>query len=39
MGKDMDFVSQWLVREGPDKFVETFKGKFSANFRKFTSAL
>ena len=36
--KDMDFVSQWLVREGLDKLIEVFRGEFS-NFRKFPSAL
>ena len=29
MGKDMDFMSQWLVREGLDKLVEIFRGEFS----------
>ena len=38
VGKDVDFVSQWLIREGLDKLVEIFRGEFS-NFRKFSSAL
>ena len=28
MGKDTDFLSQWLVHEGLDKLVEIFRGEF-----------
>ena len=28
MGKDMDFVSQWLVHKGLDKLAEIFRGEF-----------
>ena len=38
VGKDMDFESQWLIREGLDKLVENFRGEFF-NSRKFSSAL
>ena len=39
MGKDMDFMLQWLMSaKGLDKLVEIFKGEFS-NFRKFSSGL
>ena len=38
VGKDQQFVTDWLVRQGLDKIVEVFKGSFP-RFQAFSPCL